>query len=62
MVYKMLGRGITGLGPRMGAWCAGYVSDAEIEKDIEEAALTLAGNADLTGDNSYGDDGGGTSA
>jgi ParB/RepB/Spo0J family partition protein len=61
MVYKMLGCGITGLGPRMGAWCAGYVSDAEIEKDIEEAALTLAGNADLTGDNSYGD-GGGTSA
>ena len=37
MVAKMLGRGIEGLGPRMGAWCAGYISDAEFEKDIEEA-------------------------
>ena len=54
MVHKMLGCGITGLGPRMGAWCAGYLSDAEIEEDIEEAALTLAGNADLTGEKSYG--------
>ena len=30
MVATMLGRGITGLGPRMGAWCAGYISDAEL--------------------------------
>ena len=26
MVAKMLGRGITGLAPRMGAWCAGYIT------------------------------------
>jgi ParB/RepB/Spo0J family partition protein len=47
MVAKMLGRGITGLGPRMGAWCAGYISDAEIERDIKEAALTGDGNFEL---------------
>jgi len=40
MVGKMLGRGITGLGPRMGAWCAGYISDAELEEDIQAATLT----------------------
>ena len=39
MVAKMLGRGITGLGPRMGAWCAGYISDAELEEDIQAATL-----------------------
>jgi hypothetical protein len=32
----------------MGAWCAGYISDAEIERDIKEAALTGDGNVDLT--------------
>ena len=36
MVKKMLGRGITGLGPRMGAWCAGYLDDAELLNDIQE--------------------------
>jgi ParB/RepB/Spo0J family partition protein len=44
LVAKMLGRGITGLAPRIGAWCAGYVTDAEIEKDIREAASTVAGD------------------
>jgi hypothetical protein len=44
MVAKMLGCGITGLAPRIGAWCAGYVTDAEIEKDIQESTPTLDGN------------------
>jgi len=48
MVAKMLGRGITGLGPRMGAWCAGYITDAEIRRDIEKAALTGNCNVDVT--------------
>ena len=37
MVALMLGNGITGLGPRMGAWCAGYITDAELKQDIAEA-------------------------
>ena len=36
MVAKMLGRGITGLAPRMGAWCAGYITDAELIRDIND--------------------------
>ena len=36
MVTRMLGRGITGLGPRMGAWCAGYITDAELIRDIND--------------------------
>jgi len=47
MVARMLGRGIAGLGPRMGAWCAGYISDAEIKRDIENAALTDAESVDM---------------
>ena len=35
MVAKMLGRGVEGLAPRMGAWCAGYITDRELEHDIE---------------------------
>lgn len=38
MVAKMLHRGITGLGPRMGAWCAGEITNAAIEQDIKQAA------------------------
>lgn len=52
MVGVMLGRGIEGLGPRMGAWCAGYISDEEILKDIKDATLKVAGNFEAT----YGDD------
>jgi ParB/RepB/Spo0J family partition protein len=44
VVTKMLGCGITGLAPRIGAWCAGYVTDAEIDKDIQEATPTSAGD------------------
>ena len=44
MVAKMLGCGITGLAPRLGAWCAGYISDAEIEQDIQKATLTSDGD------------------
>lgn len=51
MVGLMLGRGITGLGPRMGAWCAGYISDEEIQKDIEDATLKLAADHEVI----YGD-------
>jgi ParB/RepB/Spo0J family partition protein len=37
MVAKMLSKGITGLAPRMGAWCAGYITDKELNEDIKEA-------------------------
>ena len=37
MVAKMLGLGITGLGPRIAPWCAGYISDREIEQDMPRA-------------------------
>lgn len=37
LVSKMLDRGITGLAPRVGAWCAGYITTAEIERDIQDA-------------------------
>jgi ParB/RepB/Spo0J family partition protein len=49
MVAKMLGHGITGLAPRIAAWCAGYVSDAEIERDISRATLTDGGIVDVAG-------------
>ena len=39
MVAKMLGRGITGWAAD-GRWCAGYISDAELEEDIQAATLT----------------------
>ncbi len=48
MVAKMLGRGIEGLGPRMGAWCAGYISDAEIVEDIRNAALSNSAVVDVS--------------
>jgi hypothetical protein len=47
MVAKMLARGITGLGPRMGAWCAGYISNAEFERDIETAAQINEANGNV---------------
>ncbi len=47
MVAKMLGRGITGLGPRMGAWCAGYISDAEIEEDIRNSVDASCSDVDV---------------
>jgi hypothetical protein len=34
MVIRMLEAGITGLGPRVGAWCAGDLPDEELHKDI----------------------------
>jgi ParB/RepB/Spo0J family partition protein len=34
MVAKMFAHGITGLAPRMGSWCAGYITDREIEEEI----------------------------
>ena len=45
LVSKMIDRGITGLAPRVGAWCAGYITNAEIERDIKEAAPSGNGEA-----------------
>lgn len=36
MVIKLINLGIDGLGTRLLAWTTGYVSDAEIQKDIEQ--------------------------
>ena len=44
MIAKLLGRGITGLAPRMGAWCAGYISSAEFEKDIRNHSNSAPNN------------------
>jgi ParB family chromosome partitioning protein len=35
MVARLLTAGITGLAHRMGAWCAGEISDAALEPDIQ---------------------------
>lgn len=37
MVERMLLAGITGLAPRMGAWCAGHVTDEDLLNEIELA-------------------------
>jgi ParB-like chromosome segregation protein Spo0J len=37
MVERMLSAGIDGLAPRVGAWCAGNISDDDLLKDIETA-------------------------
>ena len=45
MIAKLLGRGITGLAPRMGSWCAGYISsDTEFEKDIRNHSNSAPNN------------------
>jgi len=41
MIEQMLLSGITGLPPRVAAWCVCNVSDEELLKDIEEAASKL---------------------
>lgn len=38
MVERMLLAGIGGLAPRVGAWCAGHVSDEELLREIDAAA------------------------
>lgn len=37
LVERMVVAGIDGLAPRVGAWCAGYISDEEIAKEIDAA-------------------------
>jgi len=37
MVERMLLAGVTGLAPRVGAWCAGNISDVELLADIDAA-------------------------
>lgn len=38
MVIRMLEAGITGLGPRVGSWCAGNLTDDELLQDIAACA------------------------
>jgi hypothetical protein len=45
MVERLLAAGIIGLPPRVAAWCAGYVTDEELLKEIETATLEKAGDA-----------------
>jgi len=40
MVERMLEAGVGGLAPRVGAWCAGHLSDAELLADIEATPKT----------------------
>ena len=40
MISRMLEAGLVGIGPRMGAWCAGYISDEDIIQDIENLVET----------------------
>ena len=47
MVACMLAAGITGLGPRTGAWCAGYLTDSELLQDIEVERAKPAASCDL---------------
>jgi len=42
MVARMLEAGITGLGPRMGAWCAGHISDADLLADFAAESANQA--------------------
>ena len=44
MIAKMLDRGITGLAPQMGSWCAGYISDTEFEKEIRNYSNSAPNN------------------
>ena len=37
MIERMLAAGINGLPPRVAAWCAGQIPDAELLKEIEES-------------------------
>ena len=48
MVERMLTAGIEGLAPRMGAWCAGNLSDAELLADIAAATARTGHGCDLT--------------
>jgi len=36
VVERMLAAGITGLAPRVAAWCAGYVSDEELDEELSK--------------------------
>jgi len=38
MIERLLAAGISGLPPRVAAWCAGHISDEELWKEIEAAA------------------------
>lgn len=37
-IAKMFGLGVHGLAPRVAAWCAGFVTDEELDAEIEETA------------------------
>ena len=39
LVERLLAAGITGLPPRVAAWCAGHVPDRELWKEIEAERL-----------------------
>jgi hypothetical protein len=40
MVSKMLEMGITGLPPRVGAWCAGHITDADLAVDLQQEIMS----------------------
>jgi ParB family chromosome partitioning protein len=42
MVERMLAAGIGGLPPRVAAWCAGYIPDEELLREIEATTLENA--------------------
>ncbi|MHB8108012.1 MAG: ParB/RepB/Spo0J family partition protein [Candidatus Cryosericum sp.] len=42
MVERMLSAGVEGLAPRFGAWCAGYISDDDLQADITAALKPAA--------------------
>jgi len=48
MVERMLAAGITGLPPRVAAWCANQISDEELLREIEVATLETAGKCNLS--------------
>jgi hypothetical protein len=48
MIERMLAAGITGLPPRVAAWCANHISDEELLREIELATLESAGNCNLS--------------
>ena len=48
MIERMLAAGITGLAPRVAAWCARQVPDEELLREIELATLESAGNCNLS--------------
>jgi len=56
MIERMLAAGISGLPPRVAAWCAGHISDEDLLAEI--AAATPVSNVDsdlLVGEESDGD-------